>query len=98
MMLLIIIYNMYYNEFCLLVIVDGGSGQHVSPWSDTSRWPAVALGKERVGENIVSYDQNEELVPSKEMFRRQESDFSAASLQRQHQQGNSFTGQQLTEQ
>jgi hypothetical protein len=49
-----------------------------------------------VGENIVSYKQEEDLVQPKLMLWTQESDFSAASLQGQHQQGNAFTGQRLS--
>jgi hypothetical protein len=86
-MLLIMTYNMYYNECFVHAIVDGGSVQHMSPWTDSGRWPAVASGEKRVGEQV------DELVPPKAMFLRQESDFSSASLQRQHQEGNAFTGQ-----
>jgi hypothetical protein len=95
-MVLIMSYNVYYKEFCVLAIVDGDSGQHVSPWTESGRWPAVALGEEGVGENIVSYKQEEDLVQPKLMLWTQESDFSAASLQGQHQQGNAFTGQRLS--
>ena len=54
----------------------------------------IASREDNVGETVVSYE--EELGPQKPMMLgRQESEFSR---QLQHQQGNAFTGQQLTEQ
>jgi hypothetical protein len=78
-------------SFC--VLVDGGGGQHIAPWTESGRWPAVASAEERMGENIVSYKQEEDLVQPKPTLRRQESEFSAASPEGQHQKGNAFTGQ-----